>query len=942
MKSVTLCIAAAVAILAPLSESQAVITPVVQPAPEIKAAFEQELFELSHAVFLANGNIRDALLVAERAVKARPTDKVWREKAARTSEWAGRSDLALMHWFYLAEQGDREAGQSVLRLSRALQEFPLRMRLLEQMIREQRLSQEILKEYLYVAEGMGLPQQAYDLLASGELPGVDPVWQLTEQARLAEMLGRPADAISGWQKRAALKPLGADESLVLASLWYSQGDTGQAWLVLQQGADHAPATAVAFWRTYADLAWALQKTTESVRAADLLSSVDAASEADFQRMLELYSGSDPERAYGYARQGWKNFRQPLFWYALADNGLRSGKARQLNMFLRGLTPDERKVLERDARSWISMAQVYRQGGQLTASLNAARIAARLAPSDPDLLSAYLWLLVDIKQVAELRPLVRNWEKRLTLLPELREPLAAAMLLLGDTSRALHHYRILAPLRQHDPGWLASFASVLEQSGNPEAAWKVRRRAQQLVHLQLDAGRGREEAGVALLTQAQLLLHLAPGDRLTGRIRQIAGAKHDDVAKELIMGWAMATGQTDLARLWYWRHFARSVQRPEWARLGLALEENDRTTMAELVDTKLDQLPYRDAVEAAQRAGFHPLAQEHAFNRFQLNRDDHLLDTQVRQLLQARPGYLQLDLKLQDQSGVGSAEARLTVAQPLTRRYSLMAELSERQFRLLESDVLGTVPGHDSAGSLTLTRRHGRGKLSLTLGGRNGGLDSFVTGSLEGEWQPWDDLQFSTRLEMNARADETAALSIGGVRDRLRMTAIGSLTPENTISLELAAARYYDQSRRYLGQGQSFGIDLRHQFTRAWPDYGARLYGGYSRYRADGAIAGQTTRLVPVGTPPAASFFVPESFGNLGAGLFFGQNWRASYTRDWKAFGEANIDWNSTTALGFNYGLGLVGPVIGFDQLMFEVTQGSGEFGTTGLTTTIGVSYRYFY
>ncbi len=941
MKPVTLYIAAAAVFFGPLSESQALIGP-VQPVSEIKAAFEQELFELSHAVFLANGNLKEALAVAQRAVKARPADKTWRKKAAQTSEWSGRSDLALEQWFYLAERGDPEGRQSALRLSRALQEFPLRMKLLEQMIAQQVVTPELLKEYLYVAEGMGLPQLAYDQLTFGLARGSDPVWQLTEQARLAEMLGRPHDAIKAWQRRASLKPLTVDETLKLASLWYGQGALDQAWQVLQQGADHAPATAVTFWRTYADLAWALQKTTGSVRAVDLLISTGAASEADFQRMLELYSESEPERACGYARQGWKNYKRPLFWYALVDNGLRSGKARELATFLRVLTPEERKVLERDARFWMSMAQVYRQDGQLMASLNAARVAARLATSDPDLLSAYLWLLVDLKQVDELRPLVRNWEERLTLLPELREPLAAAMLLLGDTSRALYHYRILAPLRQHDPGWLASFASVLEQSGNAEAAWKVRRRAQQLVQLQLGTGLGKDETRAALLTQAQLLLHLAPGDGLTAQIRQIAGAEHNDAGKELILGWAMATGQTDLARLWYWRHFARAVQRPEWAHLGLALEENDRTTIAELVETKLDQLPYRDAVESAQRAGFQSLAQEHAFNRFQLNRDDHLLDTQVRQLFQARPGYLQLDLKLQDQSGIGSAESRLTVAQPLTRRYSLMAEFTERQFHMLESNVLGTVPDHDGAGSLTLTRRHDRGKLSLTLGGRDGGLDSFVTGSLEGEWQPSHDLQFSTRLEMNARADETAALSIGGVRDRLRMTAIGGLTPENTISLELAAVRYYDQSRRYLGQGQSFGVDLRHQFTRAWPDYGARLYGGYSRYRADGAIAGQTIRLVPVGTTPAASFFVPESFGNLGAGLFFGQTWRASYTRDWKAFGEANVDWNSTTALGYNYGLGLAGPVTGFDQLIFEVTQGSGKFGTTGLTTTIGVSYRYFY
>jgi hypothetical protein len=74
----------------------------------------------------------------------------------------------------------------------------------------------------------------------------------------------------------------------------------------------------------------------------------------------------------------------------------------------------------------------------------------------------------------------------------------------------------------------------------------------------------------------------------------------------------------------------------------------------------------------------------------------------------------------------------------------------------------------------------------------------------------------------------------------------------------------------------------------------------------------------------------------------GQTWKTSYTRDWKPFAEADIDWNSNSNLGFSYGLGLVGPVFGLDQLMFELTQRSGQFGISDLTTIIGISYRYFY
>jgi hypothetical protein len=932
----------AVAFLGMAGQGQALAEPVEQSIPEIMAVFEQELFELSHTVFLANGNLKEALSVVERAVKARPSDKVWRKKAAQTSEWAGRPDLAINHWFYLAERGDNEAARAVLRISRGLQEFPLRMRLLEQMIAEQAVTIDLLKEYLYVAEGMGLPQQAYDLLVSGKIRGGDRIWLLSEQARLAEALGRPADAISAWQQRSRLKPLEADESLKLASLWYGQGDTQQAWRVLLQGGDYAPATATAFWRTYADLGWALQKRDASVKAGDLLIKNGIAIQADYQRMLELYGESEPHKAYGYALQGWKRLRSPLFWHAMAETGLRSGKSRELALFLKSMGPDERSILARDVRSSMAMAQVYRAIGNQPASLLAARAAVRLAPTDSDLISAYLWLLVDMKQVAELRPLIRDWEGRIGGMPELREPLAAAMMLSGDTPRALRHYRILVPQRQQDPAWLASFADVLEQSGYAENAWKVRRRAQLLVGQQLRKNLKDEEARTVLLTQVQLLLHLAPGDTLSARIRQVAVSKRDDFGKELVIGWAMATGQTDLARLWYWKQFARTIQRPEWARLGLALEENDRDLMAGLLDDKLEQLPYRDAIEAAQRAGFTPQAAEHAWNRLQINRDDYQLDTQVRQLFGQRPGYVAARLKLQDQSGLGTLESRLAFAQPLTSRYSLMAELTERQFSLLKSNVLRNLPDNDTGGSLTLTRRHERGHLSLALGMRDGGLNSFITGSLEGEWQPWRDLQVGVQLEMNARADETAALSVGGVRDRLRLTTTATLTPKDTVSLELAAARFYDQGRGYLGRGQSVGVDVRHQLTRAWPDYGIRLYGGYSSYQADGSVGSRIGGLVPEGTDPTASFFVPQSFGHLGLGFFLGQTWKASYTRDWKPFAETDIDWNSTSGLGFSYGFGLVGPVFGLDQLMLELSQGSGQFGVSDVTTTIGITYRYFY
>lgn len=943
MRPFTLRTVAALLLLGQLAAGASWADPSGVTIPEIRARFEQDLFELAHAVFLANSNLPEALAVAERAVKSRPADLSWRRKAAQTAEWSGRPELALEHWFSLAERGDPDGREQALRLSRAMQELPLRRQLLEQRLSVRADDAPLLQEYLAVLEGLGLPQQAYDLLGSDRTRSLDPAVRLTERARLAELLGDPAASIAAWHQRESFKPLAAAESLQLATLYYGRGKTDDAWQVLRRGAETAPDDAVPFWRTYADLAWSFQESAEAARASLLLIRQGVAEPADFQRLVAIHAAADPGRAYEYARQGWQRFPGLLFWYALADAGLRSGKAADLAVFLQQLGPDGRRLLAGDARSWMLMAQVYRQTGNLPASLTAARVAVRLAPRDGEMAASYLWLLVDLRQEAELRPLVRSWEGRVQSLPELQEPLAAALVLLGDLPRALRLYRTMYPERRHDPAWLVVFADLLEQSGAAEAAWQARQRAGRLLTLpQEPDAASYEKARGDLMTRAQLLMQLSPGDEAAALIRRLAEQPGHPGVRELVMGWALSGGQNDRARLWYWRYLARALQRPEWAMLGLALEENDRVAMADLLDRQLELLPYRDAVEAARRSGSTPLAEEHAFRRLQLNPEDTLLDTQVRELFGTRPGYLLASVRLRDQAGAGWIESRMAVSGVLTSRYSLLAEVSDRQFSLLRADVLGALPAHDRGGSLTLTRRHERGQLSLMVGGRDGGFAGYLTAGAEASWRPWRDLGISAGIEYHGRAEESAALAVGGVRDRLRLVASGSLTPADSFSLELAAVRFADQGGGYLGHGYAIGGELRHQLTHAWTDYGVRLFGGYNGYRADGSVGSRSSLLVPIGTEPSPSFFVPQSFGYLGSGLFLGLSGKNAYTRDWRPFAEADIGWSSVTGFGFSYGLGMGGPLLGLDRLMLELTQGSGQFGSSDLTTTIGISYRYYY
>ena len=909
----------------------------LKAAPDIQAAYEPELFELAYSVFLANSSLPEALAVAERALEARPSDAAWRARAAQTAEWNGRPELALAHWYKLVDSNHQDARQSALRLSRALNELPLRKLLLEQNLASGDQSQTLLKEYLAVAEGLGLPQEAYDLLVSIPASGRSE-YLLLEQARLAEMLGRPVDAAAAWNQLIQLRPLQPDEALKLASLWQGQGSLDKAWQTLRKTAETAPPGSFGFWRAYADLAWSRQEMEEATRASRILMNQGTAAEIDYQRLIIVQQAKNPEQAYTIAVSGWQRFHTPLFWHVMAESGLRTGREKELVTFWKGLKPEERKTLTGDARSLLLMAQVYRQAGDIPASLAEAKAALDLEPDNGDIASSYLWLLIDLQRIPELRKLVRDWEWRIVRLPELREPLAAAMMLLGNPPRALQLYRVLAPERQNDPAWLASYGDVLEQAGHPEAAWTARRQAQLLLARQMrTTGDSPEQARRDLLTKAQLLMHLSPGDSLSAVMQRIAGGKQDDFSRALIMGWAMAGGQTDLARLWYWRSLARTAQRLEWAQLGLALEVNDQPAIADLIESSLEKLPYRDAVEGARRSGQTLLAETVAFEQFQVNDQDHLLDKQVRDQFQAHPAAFRQRLTLQEQGGVGFLEAVVSFSYPVTKHLALSAEFNNTEIRHQKRDVVREYSSNTRSGQMTLHLQHEKGIAELSAGVTDA-LYQFASVAITSDWRLYNRLVLDLGIRYGWQATGSVPLRIGGLKDEAVIGLLTKITPRDDLSTRLTFLDLRDQKRRHLGNGISFEAEETHRLLLDWPDTNLRLFSGYHHFERSNAASARTLALKPVGA--ADDYYVPKSFALVGLGMNFGQLRRSTYSREWLPFGAVDLSWNSVSGAGFRYELGLVGPVFGLDKLEGAFSQESGRFGSSDVNSRFDIRYLY--
>lgn len=914
-------------------------SPVVAASPVAGATlFNQELYDLGYSVFLANNNPADAWRVALMALKGRPNDKEWLKRAAQAGEWSGRPEESLAHWSVLAASGDRHAYSRALDLARGLQDLELQKRLIFQRLPNG--DQKLLQEFIVLAEATGDPDQALKVLEQ-PAAGWEPGFVLAEQARLYDQVGSPQKSLATLERLAAVRPLTAQEALRGASLWYGTGQPEKAWKLLDLAARTMPAKEADFWETYSDLGWALDHRNQAVAASEMLIKTGKGRSADYLRQIELYRRKDSRRAYEAAGSGWSQFHGQDFLFALLEEGMTLGLFQELRVVLERLQPAERKPLEETSYFWSLSSRLYRQAGLPEQSLYASWQAVHHEPANGELVAGHLWLLLEQGKTDEALQIAEAWGARAWRDTTLADAVGAVYANIGESKRALPYYRLSYGSHRNDPAWLASYADLLEQSGKPEAGFLARFMAVKLLRSRHHAGMTAAQWKESQNLTVQLRLSGRQGDELDRLFRQMANGPQDAASRDLVTAWLLATGKDDLGRLWLLKSYLKSSRKPTWAQLNLALQDNDLPAIEALLAGSLSRLPYRDAVEAAQRVGQTPTAETIAFERFQQNDHDHLLDNQLRELYASRPSRLQYRLGVSDRGGVGLLEQSLVATLPLDRRVWLKAGLTNTDFSHLKKGVLGRYVSSKQQGLLGLGYRHADGTATLS-GGIADGLYRYPLALLQGDWRFSSRLTADLALGYGALAEESVPLMIGGMKDEASFGLAWRLTGYDSLRLRTAAVIFRDQMRRYLGTGTNVDAELVHRLHQAWPDTVLRLFTGYHQQQANGTPQDKTLALIPWDAAKNASYFVPASFGQIGAGISLGQTWKETYTRNWKGFGAVDVSWNSVSGSGFRYELGAVGPLLGLDALLFSLSQESGSFGSRDLSTRLDLIYRYLF
>lgn len=919
--------------------------------------YNAEDYQLAYEVFLANRNLDDAYRVAAAAVQQVPNDMGWRERLAQISEWSNRPSEALQQWLYIARRTGRPAAwEAILRLAPGQFDDEALLEAMRFQTTRGQLTDEQWRAVVDAYERVGRPREAVTLLEREYARRPRPVF-LELQAILLERLGDLDGAITANRNLIQRTGSTSQRVMTLATLLIVRGDYKEAHELLIANQDKIKPDEAEYWRLLADLALQLQDDASAERALNVLVKGAKAEPDDFNRLIALLTPAQPEAAARLAELGYDRFKTTD--YLVAALGIYSQRRDFVSMrrVFAKMTPEVEAQLARSPDFLMLRAEYRMATGHPDLAHADYREALRIDPNHRLARIGYLWFLIDRRAIDELRGQMPRAMAQGKDDPEFDGVLGAAWLTLGDSARAVAYFGQVLKRNPDDYLWLLNYADALEQDGNPDMAWRIRRHAWIKVRQEMAKVKGRDRPPLELLqAQARMAVQFMPGDASMVVMRNLMRQDQsidaptsdprrralDAGTRDLVLSWAITSEQWVAAKAWLWKQYARNLAKPTWAESVLAIAEDDVETLQRLLDTQPEAIPRYDRHEAAVRTQQYRLAEDIAFNELERRPNDDEMHLRLTNSVLARYNGVEAGYTRFRRGVVSGNEFTADVGVWLSPRLRLSVDVSHIDQGLNAFGTLASVPEHDTAFGVTALFRHSIGETRFTLFHRDA-LAEF-TGIRATYGRPLGPrVTARIGLAYNDRALETTSLAVGGVRDRAFVGLDYLFSKREYILGELSAARYYTQGERtFIGSGQELSWELGHRFRTEYPDWNVRLAGSFNRFNQSGSGDAGTAVLNPGGAIPAASFFLPQNFAVYGVYTGFGTGYRETYTRAIRPFLDVGVTHNTVTGQGYGAILGASGSLIGPDRLTVYASTGRGGNGTNELSREVGLKYLYMF
>ena len=933
---------------------------------ELAKTLSAEQLQLAWDIFAAAGDLNAALLVTEAALIAEPQSALWLERKAQMSEWAGKAPQALAAWLELLRRGaSQRALDNVFRLSPMLYDDDALLAAWLALARQKQLSTEEVAKIISTYERLGSVEGALSFLRnlrgkSGSNPSSQ--W-LSLEAQLLDRAGRPDEAIAILEQ---LRPNGLNlsEAMLLANLQLKKGSLPLALRALKS-LDKAPLTGPfndAYRSLMADVAYESGERDTAQTALDQLiaNGTPQAYQAERAIRLRIDANRVPE-ALQLAAQLYRRFPEDKIVYAWMD-ALSSQKSPVgLSSLMAALTQAHRRNLEASATFLERRGGLYAVLGNVADAKRDYIRALQIKPDNPSVRAAYFWLLIDQQDRNTLRKeiaqLSRN-EQRNTVYNEV---LTAAWQLLGEPRQALALMQTVSRTRANDFLWLMNYADLLDTADRQTAALRVRRHAWLLAQRAAARPADKEQAKNALLTQLRLAAEFAGGTDKARLWRGLGGLlktsqtsgepAQKQQAQELVGAWLLSEGRFDAAQRWLWQQHAARLAVPAYQELAVALAQNDKDALARLLDKANDRqanpLSPQDKLSALRALGRRDESASLGMEQG-LKRAEGLDDEAQRALqddLLATASRAGVQSRTRQDSALTRQDIKTSAHLVLTPKLKLTFDLTNSSNRTRDTNAIAATPARDRearAGIEAITpwgdlKAHALVRDALA---RVNGLYLQLTVQLNSH--------ASLRMEAarNERSEESSAMALAGVRDRLGATLNLRASDRFDGQVYLGSNRFRTQTGAQLGNSVDAFATGNFFLRRDYPDIRIQSQLRRSVMRATGQPDAPTALLNPGGAVPGVGFFLGPSSTAWSNSIGFGlaqADPLASYSRAWRPWGEIGIETRQTLGERQTQSLlrlGVKGTVRGRDQLNLNLDIRPGTGGLSGAQGTRELRLQY--
>jgi len=928
---------------------------IVPSSPGTIQPYNKKKYELAYQVFVENGKLNEAFRVAEAAVKQAPDEAVWHQRLAQIAEWTAQPVIALREWrWLLGHHGNNAALQKVLGLATSLNDFDVALDVWKKLAARESLNAAQWRHLADLFELTGQPQEGVRFFEARHADEHEPLY-LEIAAQLAERIGDDEHAMAVYARLLDHHGKHADWLLKLANLHLRKGHYRAAYDLLQAHRHEAKDEDAAYWKSLADLSWALQQDVEAEQNLRRLQATGQLAQEDFSRLIYLLGDTRQTEKAELAELAYQRFGD---WEMLL-----------LALELRTATRDvlaQKRLIERavlhhqtelsgSARFYRLRAQYFQTAGRHEAARMDFGRAIVLAPDDADTLNAALWFWIDAHDLPALRAMTARLAARgVQDNPAYWQALGAAYQVLDQPRRAVAYYRRQFKQGKRDVLWLANFADALDQARQPASALRLRKHVWQ----QLRAGPADTPAKPPysrdMLLAARLVLMQHPDDpglalvrsvvRQERRMRQentvrskvnglslawattLGAVEAKNAVDELVLGWAISTEQSANAKAWLWRRYGQRLAGPQWAVVPVAMAGNDSPVLAERLANEPGGMSMLMRHDVARAIGQERHAQATVFAGLADDPDNDEAHQRLVEDALAAASHIGLELKKTELGNLHGTARSAKVALALSTHLKVRAEFRQTH---QASDVplnFGSTPPIETVMGIRL-ENHGEMGNSEILLRRRQEFARTMTVQARHAMDILPRLNLQLGAEVNAEAPESEELGVFGMRDQAEAGLFYRPSNREYAQMHVAGGRYYIQNGDFLGSGQTLSWELGHLFRTQNPDLKMRLNGVHARFNsnANAAIA------------------LPEDVNIYSLCLGTGELPRPFYSRAWRLAADACATRNDIGGSGYSLAFGLAGSVIGRDQLSLSAMQGSvGSNLTDALIREFTLNYRYFY